>query len=171
VRLALLAVLIVVDWTQASDILPSPAALALRREYNGVASRIDTLVRLYSAQRFKRLADPSVTPGVALVGDQRIVLLIWADDEARVFLNGAPVGQTRLTPTRIEIPKIYLQADNELVAQCRDTDRVESGFMAGLYVEDDTGLRPIRTTADGQGWEVATGEQTGSAAQEIFYAR
>ena len=170
VRLALLAVLIVVDWTQASDILPSPAALALRREYNGVASRIDTLVRLYSAQRFKRLADPSVTPGVALVGDQRIVLLIWADDEARVFLNGAPVGQTRLTPTRIEIPKIYLQADNELVAQCRDTDRVESGFMAGLYVEDDTGLRPIRTTADGQGWEVATGEQTGSAAQEIFYA-
>lgn len=150
--------------------VPSPAALALRREYNGVAAAIDTLVRLYSVDRLTRLADPAATPGARLPEGMRLVLMFWADDEARLFLNGAPVGQTRLTPTRIEIPTIYLEADNVLTAQCWDTDRVESGFMAGLYVEDDAGLRPVVTTAEGQGWEVAAGPEVGSPAQEIFYS-
>ena len=148
----------------------APAALALRREYNGVAAAIDTLVRLYSVDRLKRLADPGATPGARLPEGMRLVLMFWADDEARLFLNGAPVGQTRLTPTRIEIPTIYLEADNVLTAQCWDTDRVESGFMAGLYVEDGAGLRPVVTTVEGQGWEVAAGPEMGSPAQEIFYA-
>jgi len=147
-----------------------PAALALRREYNEVAARIDTLVRLYSAERLTRLTDPSITPGVILPQGMRLVLLIWADDEAKLFLNGAPVGETRLTPTRIEIPELYLQSENLLTARCWDTDRVESGFMAGLYVEDGAGLRPVLTTAEGQGWEVASGTQQGTAATEIFYA-
>ena len=42
--------------------------------------------------------------------------------------------------------------------------------MAGLYIEDDTGLRPVLTTVEGQGWEVATGDQAGRPAQEIYYA-
>ena len=46
--------------TKASALVASPGALALRREYNGVAATIDTLVRLYSADRLARLADPSI---------------------------------------------------------------------------------------------------------------
>ena len=42
--------------TKASALVASPGALALRREYNGVAATIDTLVRLYSADRLARLA-------------------------------------------------------------------------------------------------------------------
>ena len=156
--------------TKASALVASPGALALRREYNGVAATIDTLVRLYSADRLARLADPEATPGARLPEGMRLVLLFWADDEARVFLNGAPVGETRLTPTRIEIPQIYLETDNVLTAQCWDTDRVESGFMAGLYVEDGAGLRPVLTTAEDHGWEVGTGVEAGSPAQETFYA-
>jgi hypothetical protein len=149
---------------------PSRAALALRRDYNGVVAAIDTLVRLYTPARLNRLAAPATSRGVHLLEGSRIVLLIWADDEARVFLNGVPVGETRLTPTRIEIPEVYVEADNVLTAQCWDTDRVESGFMAGLYLENDEGLRPILTTAEGLGWEVASGEHAGTPAQEIFYA-
>ena len=162
--------LLITTQVLAEEAIPSPAAVALRHEYNEVVAAIDTLVRLYSAERLTRLADAAVTPGAQLPADAKLVLLIWADDEARIFLNGAPVGQTRLTPTRIEIPVIYLAAENILTAQCWDTDRVESGFMAGLYVEDDAGLRPVLTTAEGQGWEVATGAEAGSPAQEIFYA-
>ena len=169
-RLCWLLCLLVFAQAGAEELTVSPAALALRREYNEVAAAIDTLVRLYSAERMTRLADAESTPGAQFPDDAKLVLLIWADDEARIFLNGAPVGQTRLTPTRIEIPVIYLQAENVLTAQCWDTDRVESGFMAGLYVEDPSGLRPVLTTAEGQGWEVATGQEAGEAAQEIFYA-
>lgn len=149
---------------------PSPAALALRRQYNGVAAAIDTLVRLYSAERFTRLAEAEADGGVRLPPGSRLVLLFWADDEARIYLNGAPVGETRLTPTRIEIPAFYVQADNVLTARCWDTDRVESGFMAGLYVEDDAGLRPVLTTADAFAWQ-ATGLAGGrQPAREIYYA-
>lgn len=146
------------------------AALALRREYNGVAAAIDSLVRRYSQDRLSRLADEEATPGVQLPPAARLVLLIWADDEAMVYLNGAPVGQTRLTPTRIEIPTAYIESDNRLVARCRDTDRVESGFMAGLYVEDPAGLRPVLTTTEAADWQVAAGPQAGEPAREIFYA-
>lgn len=149
---------------------PSSAAVALRHEYNEVVATIDTLVRVYSADRLKRLANAVETPGVDLPEGTRLVLLLWADDEARVYLNGAPVGQTRLTPTRIEIPQFYLQPDNTLTAQCWDTDRVESGFMAGLYLEDASGLRPIVTSTEDQGWEVASGPQAGQPVQSIFYA-
>ena len=58
----------------AQDYTPSPAALALRREYNEVAAAIDTLVRLYSAERMTRLADAAVTPGAQLPAGTKLVL-------------------------------------------------------------------------------------------------
>lgn len=149
---------------------PAPSAFALRREYNEVTAAIDTLVRLYTAPRLSRLADPLSTPGAGLPEGTRLVLLFWADDEARVYLNGAPIAQTRLTPTRVEIPPIYLESDNELVAQCWDTDQVESGFMAGLYLEEASGgLRPVLATTEGFGWRTGAGAAA-PLAQEIYYS-
>lgn len=137
--------------------------LQLRREYNDVAAAIDTIVRGYGREQVDALTAPErdllrLPPGA------RVVLLFWADDEAQLYLNGNPVGRTRLTPTRVEIPALYLQAENELRAHCWDTDRVESGFMAGLYVEDAAGLlHPVLTTREDR-WEAEDGR-----AQEIFY--
>lgn len=137
--------------------------LELRREYNDVVAAIDTIVRTYGRAQVSALA---ANEG-ALLGlppGARIALLFWADDEAQIYLNGNPVGRTRLTPTRVEIPSIYLERQNELRAHCWDTDRVESGFMAGLYVEDGGGgLHPVITTTEGR-WKSDNGQ-----AQEIFY--
>ena len=79
-------------------------------------------------------------------------LIFWADDEAEVFINGYRVAQTRLTPVQIEIPKLYLREQNVIQAHCWDTDGVESGFMAGLYVRDEQGrLRPVLVTDEDPG--------------------
>jgi hypothetical protein len=96
----------------------------------------------------------------------KAVLLYWADDEVELFLNGNPISRARLTATRVEIPAHYLEVDNELLAHVWDTDRVESGFMCGLYLEDEGGqLRPVLTSGEAE-WET----QQGTQAQEIFYA-
>jgi hypothetical protein len=137
----------------------------LRQEYNHVAAAIDTLFGLYGREQLVGLADPSRSQ-VALPVDAKLILLFWADDEAELFLNGTPISRTRLTPTQVEIPPVYLLAENELIAKCWDTDGVESGFMAGLYLQDASGLRPILTTGDEGHWRSRNGEP----AQEFYYA-
>ena len=141
----------------------SDAGLALRREYNRVTASIDTLVRRYGGAQLERLIELEPDPGLVPEG-MELVLIFWADDEARVFLNGYPVSQTRLTPTQVTIPPLYLGATNLLRAHCWDTDRVESGFMAGLYLRDgDGGLRRVLVTGD-SGW--SSGD---APAQELYY--
>ena len=142
----------------------SPLLLA-RQEYNQTAAAIDTIVRIFGRQQLERLADADRT-SVELPEGIKPVLLFWADDEAELFLNGNPISRARLTPTRVEIPAFHLEAENELLAHVWDTDRVESGFMCGLYLEDELGLlTPILTSGEGE-WET----QQGTGAEEIFYA-
>ena len=140
-------------------------ARVIRQEYNTVAASIDTLFRLYGREQIDALTNPE-RPHVPLAGGYKLLLLFWADDEAEIFLNGTPISRTRLTPTQVEIPKVYLQAENELTARCWDTDGVESGFMAGLYLQDESGLRPVLTTGEEGRWLNRDGEP----AQEFFYA-
>ena len=138
-------------------------SLSLRRQYNAVAAAVDTIMKQLGRDRVDELTGDSSLRNL-LSDDAKIVLLFWADDEAELFLNGTPVSATRLTPTRVEIPEFYLRENNLLQAHCWDTDRVESGFMAGLYVEwSDGGLRPVVTTGEGS-WQRGKG-----TAEEIFY--
>lgn len=117
-----------------------------RREYNGIIAAIDTLMRMDGKGDWSKLERHH--PGVP--EDVSLVLVFWADDEAEVFINGYRVAQTRLTPVQVEIPKFYLREKNIIQAHCWDTDGVESGFMAGLYVRDGGGrLRPILVTDEG----------------------
>lgn len=149
-----------------ADTEPDPRTMALRREYNDVTAAIDTLIHVYGADRIARLTDPD-RPLLALPADHRLVLLIWGDDEARVYLNGAPVGETRLTPTRIEIPSMYIQQSNELSIHAWDTDRVEAAAMLGFYVEDPLSvLHPVVTTLEEYDWLT----EDGQPGLEIFYA-
>ena len=123
----------------------------MRREYNSVMADMDSLFRLYGHANFAELASehrsiPSVTES------NDLVLIFWADDEAQVYLNGYLVGQTRLTPVLVEIPRFYLREQNVLSAHCWDTDRVVYGFMAGLYLRDSAGgLREVVVT-DEDSW-------------------
>ncbi len=143
-------------------------SLSLRRQYNAVAAAVDTIMRQLGRDRVDELTDDSALRNL-LSDDAKIVLLFWADDEAELFLNGTPVSSTRLTPTRVEIPEFYLRENNLLQAHCRDTDRVESGFMAGLYVEwSDGGMRPVVTTGEGT-WQLAKGSPEQATAGEILY--
>ena len=139
--------------------------LLVRQEYNQTAAAIDTIVGLFGRQQLERLADADRI-SVELPEGVKPVLLFWADDEAELFLNGNPISRSRLTPTRVEIPAFHLEAQNELLAHVWDTDRVESGFMCGLYLEDELGLlTPILTSGE-RGWE----PRQGMGAAEIFYA-
>ena len=135
----------------------------LRREYNHVAASLDTLVRLHGGGALEALtAWPEAGKGIVPAGFE-LVLIFWADDEAEVYLNGFRVSSTRLTPTQVLIPSLYLAETNQVRAHCWDTDRVESGFMAGFYLRDGAGLRPVLVTEEGKWW---TG---GQPAQEIYY--
>ena len=137
--------------------------VALRREYNQVSASIDTLVRLYGGDKLRELAKRKGNSRI-LPANSKLVLMFWADDEAELFLNGHRIGETRLTPTRVEIPVVYLHQSNVLRAHCWDTDRVESGFMAGLYLQDGRGrLRRVLVTGAGR-WRVA-----GRRAEPRFY--
>ena len=92
------------------------------------------------------------------------VMIFWADDEARVWLNDFPVGETRLTPVEVTVPDLYFQGQNRLRVRCWDTDRVESGFLGGLYLKDSAGrLYPI--VVSNGAWET-----TGGWVTEIIYA-
>jgi len=141
-----------------------PEALALRREYNAVAASIDTLVRLGAGPGLPALlARGAGRPDIVPAGFTLVVLL-WADDEAELSLNGLRVARTRLTPVEVAIPAAYVAESNVLVARCWDTDRVESGFMAGVYLRDQAGLRPVLVT-DAAHWRL-----DGAPAAEIYYA-
>ncbi len=137
-------------------------ALRLRQEYNQVAAALDSLVRQHGGAELARLAE--MAPQDLVPPGMEPVLLFWADDEAEIWLNGLRVGQTRLTPTRIVIPSLYLGDHNLLQVHAWDTDRVESGLMAGLYLEDPQGqLHPVLVT-QAQGWRASSGP-----AREVYY--
>lgn len=139
--------------------------LALRREYNDVSAAVDSLVRMMQvadAEVLKKL--PEVRPKRVLPEGMTAVMIFWADDEARVWLNDFPVGETRLTPVEVTVPDLYFQGQNRLRVRCWDTDRVESGFLGGLYLKDGAGrLYPI--VVSNEAWET-----TGGRATEITYA-
>jgi len=163
--LLLLQIGLAVVAASAAQTTRSPASqVEWRQEYNAVAAAIDTLMRLHGSKSLERLTDSSQAPQSG-VGEDPLVLLFWADDEAEVFLNGYPVARTRLTPTRVEIPRFYIQDQNLLRVHCWDTDSVESGFMAGLYVQESGGdLRSVIVTSEESLWQTE-----GGPAQEIFY--
>ena len=139
--------------------------LALRREYNDVSAAIDSLVRMMQvadAEVLKKL--PEARAERVLPEGMTAVMIFWADDEARVWLNDFPVGETRLTPVEVTVPDLYFQGQNRLRVRCWDTDRVESGFLGGLYLKDGAGrLYPI-VVSNG------TWETSGGRATEITYA-
>ena len=137
--------------------------VALRQQYNQVSASIDTLVRLYGGDKLRELAKRKEDSRL-LPADSKLILIFWADDEAELFLNGHRIGETRLTPIRVEIPVVYLLKSNILRAHCWDTDRVESGFMASLYLQDGRGrLRKVLATGDGRWWV------DGQRAEPRFY--
>ena len=141
--------------------------LVLRQNYNAVSAQIDSLVRLMSDVDPEAL-DASRLPSGGqhnLVPEgMRLVMIFWADDEARVWLNDFLVGETRLTPVEVEVPSLYLRDVNRIRAKCWDTDWVESGFLCGLYLRSQDGsLHPVVVSDDT--WETAQGN-----AQQIAYA-
>jgi hypothetical protein len=145
-----------------SQVSLAKTPLEWRQEFNGIVASIDTLMRMEGDGDWSDLDRhrPELPENISLV------LLFWADDEAEIFINGYRVAQTRLTPVQVEIPKIYLREQNVIQAHCWDTDGIESGFMAGLYVRDGGGrLRPILVTDDGL-WR--TGEN--NMAEVRFYS-
>ena len=139
--------------------------LAIRREYNDVSAAVDSLVRMMQvadAEVLKKL--PEARAERVLPEGMTAVMIFWADDEARVWLNDFPVGETRLTPVEVTVPDLYFQGQNRLRVRCWDTDRVESGFLGGLYLKDGAGrLYPI-VVSNG------TWETSGGRATEITYA-
>ena len=149
-----------VGWAAAAT---ADDVVALRQQYNQVSASIDTLVRLYGGDKLRELAKQKENNRL-LPANSKLVLIFWADDEAELYLNGHRIGETRLTPTRVEIPVVYLRESNVLRAHCWDTDRVESGFMAGLYLQDGRGrLRKVLATGDGRWWVA------GQRAEPRFY--
>ena len=145
-----------------SQVSLAKTPLEWRQEFNGIVASIDTLMRMEGDGDWSDLDRhrPELPEDISLV------LLFWADDEAEIFVNGYRVAQTRLTPVQVEIPKLYLREQNVIRAHCWDTDGIESGFMAGLYVRDGGGrLRPILVTDDGV-WR--TGEN--NMAEVRFYS-
>lgn len=149
-----------VGWSTAAA---ADDVVALRQQYNQVSASIDTLVRLYGGDKLRELAKRKGNNRL-LPANSKLVLIFWADDEAELYLNGHQIGETRLTPTRVEIPVVYLRESNVLRAHCWDTDRVESGFMAGLYLQDGRGrLRKVLATGEGRWW------MAGQRAEPRFY--
>ncbi len=162
-RLMIFAVLwlLVSGWVDAVE----REVVAFRREYNDVSAAVDSLVRMMQvadAEVLKKL--PEARPERILPEGMTAVMIFWADDEARVWLNDFPVGETRLTPVEVTVPDLYFQGQNRLRVRCWDTDRVESGFLGGLYLKDGAGrLYPI--VVSNGAWET-----TGGRAREIIYA-
>lgn len=141
--------------------------LSLRWEYNAVSAEIDSLVRAMEA------VDPDAVEAARLPEGERsgvipqgmsLSLIFWADDEARVWINDYPVGETRLTPLEVKIPELYLRRQNRIRVRCWDTNWIESGFLCGLYLKDAEG-RLFRILVSDQAWRAE-----GSQAREIAYA-
>jgi hypothetical protein len=126
-------------------------ALALRRQYNVVSARIDSLVRAMQERdegsvEAEKLPDGRET--LSLPDDTQVVAIFWADDEAKVWVNDHFVGETRLTPVEVVIPNLYLKSDNVIRAKGWDTDFVESGFLFGLYLRRNGKLHPVVVSDD-----------------------
>ncbi len=143
-----------------------PDRFVLRQEYNVVSAQIDSLVRLMEALDAEALDAKRLPVGeeqTPVPEGMAVVLIFWADDEARVWINDYLVGETRLAPVEVTVPSLYLGNSNRIRARCWDTDWVESGFLCGLYLRDPEGaLHPI-LVSDG-GWQTGDG-----SAQEITY--
>ena len=155
------AVVSTVDARAADD------RLSLRWEYNAVSAEIDSLVRAMEA------VDPDAAEAARLPEGERsgmiprgmsLSLIFWADDEARVWINDYPVGETRLTPLEVKIPELYLRPQNRIRVRCWDTNWIESGFLCGLYLKDAEG-RLFRVLVSDQAWRAE-----GAQAREIAYA-
>ncbi len=150
---------------RAASTAPNP--LSIRQEFNAVSAQIDSLIRVMSAEDpgaidKKRL--PGASDVLRLPKGTSVVCIFWADDEARVWLNDFPVGETRLTPVEVEVPHLYLRSRNRIRARCWDTDHVESGFLFGLYLKQSNGaLHPILVSDES--WQTEKGP-----AVEITYA-
>ena len=145
----------------------APNPLSIRQEFNAVSAQIDSLIRVMSAEDPGAI-DKKRLPGNAdvlrLPKGTSVVCIFWADDEARVWLNDFPVGETRLTPVEVEVPHLYLRSRNRIRARCWDTDHVESGFLFGLYLKQSDGaLHPILVSDES--WQTEKGP-----AVEITYA-
>jgi hypothetical protein len=136
------------------------ALFALRREYNLVSAGIDSLVRAMHQVDDEVLQKPTLPEGRSeriVPEGMSLVMIFWADDEARVWLNDFVVGETRLTPVEVVVPDLYLKAQNQIRARCWDTDWVESGFLCGLYLRDGQGtLYPVVVSNDR--WTSAEGQ-------------
>ena|GEM_PF-1240775 len=141
--------------------------LGQRREYNDVSAAVDSLVRMMQVVDAEALKGPKLPEGreePIVPEGMSAVLIFWADDEAQLWLNDFPVGETRLTPVEVVVPDLYFRGQNTLRARCWDTDWVESGFLCGLYLKDGVGgLHPV-VVSNGQ-WETVEGH-----AMEITYA-
>ena len=151
--------------------LSAPASsselLALRQEYNAVSAHIDSLTRMMADVDPKAL-DAGLLPkgdeAPVLPEGASVVVIFWADDEARVWINDYLVGETRLRPVEVTVPSLYLRSQNRIRARCWDTDWVESGFLCGLYLKDHAGGLHRILVSDGT-WRAGDG-----SASEIAYA-
>ncbi len=139
--------------------------LSVRREYNTISAQVDSLVRTMEAVD-PRALEASLLPSesLAIPEGMTLVIIFWADDEARIWFNDYLVGETRLTPVEVEIPSLYLRPRNTIRARCWDTDLVESGLVCGLYLRDAEGNLHTIFVSD----ETWTG--TDGPAREITYA-
>lgn len=151
--------------SRAAATAPNP--LSIRQEFNAVSAQIDSLIRVMSAEdpgAIDRKRLPGNADVLRLPKGTSVVCIFWADDEARVWLNDFPVGETRLTPVEVEVPHLYLRSRNRIRARCWDTDHVESGFLFGLYLKQSNGaLHPILVSDES--WQTERGP-----AVEITYA-
>ena len=125
--------------------------LVLRKQYNAVSARIDSVVRTMSRKDVGALETEKLPDGrdaLSLPENTEVVAIFWADDEAKVWINDHFIGETRLTPVEIIVPSLYLKSDNIIRAKGWDTDFVESGFLFGLYIRREGALYPIVVSDD-----------------------
>ena len=140
--------------------------VAFRKQYNRVASRIDSLVRAMQAKDVGALQTDRLPDGrdvLRLPNDTQVVAIFWADDEAKIWINDYFVGETRLTPVEVVIPELYLRSTNVVRVRGWDTDYVESGFLFGLYLRRQGRLHAIVVSDDS--WE-----GIGGPVESIMYA-
>ena len=92
--------------------------LSVRREYNTISAQVDSLVRTMEAVD-PRALEASLLPSesLAIPEGMTLVIIFWADDEARIWFNDYLVGETRLTPVEVEIPSLYLRPRNTIRAR------------------------------------------------------
>jgi hypothetical protein len=152
VRTAILILLIMAfsDVAQ-SQVRGVEEVLVLRKQYNVVSARIDSVVRAMRRRDVGALETEKLPDGrdaLSLPENTEVVAIFWADDEAKVWINDHFIGETRLTPVEIIVPSLYLKSNNIIRAKGWDTDFVESGFLFGLYIRREDALYPIVVSDD-----------------------